>query len=96
MRDSFKLGKLIVLVDTRGFQNHNFANHKEHDAGKLLDSRDSRLRHGGLSHENHPHRNSFPRAINRNNNSWRRRRKAGESASDQGGRLLRYMSAALS
>ncbi|HEY2359798.1 MAG TPA: hypothetical protein VGK36_01680 [Candidatus Angelobacter sp.] len=96
VRDSFKLGKPVIAVNTRDFQNHNFANHKEHDAAKLLDSRDSRLRHGGLPHENHPHRNSFLRAINRNSNNWRRRKKAGESGNHQGSRLLHAMSAALS
>ena len=96
MRDSFKLGTPVIPVNTRDFQNHNFANHKEHDAGKLLGSRDSHLRPGGLSHENYPHRNSFPGAINRNNNRWGRRRKAGDSASHQDGRLLRFLSADLS
>jgi hypothetical protein len=67
----------------------------EHHAGKLLGSRDSRLRHGGLSHENNPYRNSFLLATNRNNNHWRRRQKAGEFGNYQGSRLLFTLSAAL-
>jgi len=62
----------------------------------MLDSRDSRSGVMELSDENGSHRDNFLRAADRSDNSWRRQRKTGEFGSDQGSRLLRFLSAGLS
>ena len=62
----------------------------------MLDSRRSRSGVKEFPHENGAHRDNFVCAADRSDNSWRFKQKAGQSGSQQGGRLLLYVPADLS